>query len=165
MFYKTFYILFVFGLLVRFSCEATSNNSKNDFGNWYSCASDGFYLEMITNNNFYRFSSNHGYVSEWSEFKVNGDTLIQYDASTFKDSIIIKKALIKYVNNKELNLFFIESNEHWTFYRIYEKINNIDNNKELTESTKQRANKFKCKDQRTPSEIEKDSSKVIYFQF
>jgi hypothetical protein len=120
---------------------------------------------MITNNNFYRYSSNNGCVSEWSEFLVNGDTLIQYDASTFKDSIMIKKALIKHVNNKELNLFFIESNEHWTFYRIDEKINDIDNNKELTKNTKQRANKYNCKDQRTPSEIEKDSSKFIYFQF
>jgi uncharacterized protein YdaU (DUF1376 family) len=78
---------------------------------------------------------------------------------------MIKKALIKHVNNKELNLFFIESNEHWTFYRIDEKINDIDNNKELTKNTKQRANKYNCKDQRTPSEIEKDSSKFIYFQF
>ena len=58
-------------------------------GNWYSCAKNGDYVEMHIKGNKYKYSTDFGNPTNWNEFEIRSDTLIQYDKYVFEDSILL----------------------------------------------------------------------------
>ena len=55
-------------------------------GVWYSCTKDGYYIELLVENNELRFFTGN-YISEKIAFKIVDDTLI-YKGLNAVDSII-----------------------------------------------------------------------------
>ncbi len=135
---------------------------KQEFGNWYSCTEDGFYVEMLTKKNQYKFSAANKIVTPWCQYKISGDTLYQYDTDFIKDSVVVKTAKISYINNDEIELKYITSDETWRFYRMEQNISNLENDSALNLETCKRAKLLNCIDnQANPDSIQK----MIYFQF
>ncbi|MEI6349010.1 MAG: hypothetical protein WCP69_13775 [Bacteroidota bacterium] len=141
--------------------------AKNAFsGNWYTCGKDGTYYELLIKNNLFKFSTNKGLITKWYNFKITGDTLSYEDPYLYKDSVITKKSIIRFNNIDEMRLEYITSNEQWTFYRINEKISDIENDDKLKISTRERGQNADCPDKRTEEERRQDSLiKQINFQF
>jgi hypothetical protein len=157
--------VFFLAILLLSNCSLTKEKNKFS-GNWYSCANDGLYIELLIKDNTFRYSTGNGLVTKWYDYKINGDTLKYSDPHLYKDSTINKKALIINVNKDVLIMDFITSKERWTFYKISENITDIDNDDKLIKSTKQRAHLYSCPDKRSTEEKTKDSAmKFIYFQF
>ena len=160
-------IQYITGLLFLLSCN--SNKQENELtGNWYSCsyAKNGDYIEMFVKENQYRYSSNFGTVTPWSEFKISGDTLIQFDKHSTEDSLITNKAIIEFVDKKQIRLDYLTSDETWVFYKINETIKDNLIDSEILRETMRRSREIKCDDTRTDEEKRKDSLlKEINFQF
>jgi hypothetical protein len=161
------HIIFMILLISFESCSLAK--SKNKFeGNWYACAKDGFYIELLAKNNTFTFSSNYGSITNY-EFQILGDTLVYTDlpASKQKDSVMIQKAKVSFPQVDVMMLDYISSQEHWVFYRIKDAITSIDYDKKLTKATQKRAKTHNCIDKRTKQEKIADSLRqpMIYFQF
>ena len=144
-----------------------SNSGHNRFSeNWYSCSKDGLYIELIIKADSFKYSANNGFVTKYCNFKFENDILIYTDLNFHEDSTVIKKATVKFISDKQMTMDFTNPVEHWTFYKLEEKISEIDNNEKLLTGTRQRAVKYKCFDYSTMEEKSKDSTKnFIYFQF
>jgi hypothetical protein len=144
-----------------------SNSGHNRFSeNWYSCSKDGFYIELIIKADSFKYSANNGLVTKYCNFEFENDILIYRDLNFHEDSTVIKKATVKFISDKQMTMDFTNPVEHWTFYKLEEKISEIDNNEKLLTGTRQRAVKYKCVDSSTMEEKSKDSTKnFIYFQF
>ena len=69
--------IIIIGLSFLLSCYTDKQVNKIT-GNWYNCAKNGDYIEMFVKENQYRYSSNFGIITPWSEFKISGDNLIQF---------------------------------------------------------------------------------------
>ena len=157
--------VFYLAILLLSNCSITKEKNKFS-GNWYTCANDGLYIELLIKDNTFRYSTCNGLVTKWYDYKINDDTLTYSDSYLYKDSTIIKKALIIHINKDVLIMDYITSKELWTFYKISENITDIDNADKLIKSTKQRAQLYSCPDKRSTEEKAKDSvMKFIYFQF
>ena len=158
-------ILIALLLLLIFGCEPAKNDGLIS-GHWYSCSKNGDYFEMHIKNNMYKYSSGLGVVSEWNEFKLKGDTLIQYDKFRFEDSIVINKATFYFTDKDELKLEYLTSDENWIFHRINEEVENIEDNLVLRDETIERSKARNCIDSRTKEQRSMDSlERVIDFQF
>jgi len=139
------------GLLFLLSC--TSNKQENKLtGNWYSCAKNGDYIEMFVKDNQYRYSSNFGTITPWSEFKISGDTLIQFDKHNIEDSLFTNKAIIEFVDKKQIRLDHLTSDETWVFYKIDETIKNNITDSIILRETMHRSLEINCVDYRTDEE-------------
>ena len=160
---QSIYIAFVLTLI--YGCVSVKSESSIS-GHWYSCTKNGDYVEMHFKKNEYKYSSYFGIASEWNEFKVEGDTLIQYDKFLFEDSIVTNKAKFHFTDKGELKLEYLTSDESWTFFRIDDSIGDIEDNSVLRLETIERSKARKCVDHRTEEEKKKDSlDRVIDFQF
>ena len=159
-----FFMLFFSIILL---CSCATGTTKNKFsGNWYTCGKDGTYYELLIQGNLFKYSTNKGLITKWYNFKIIGDTLSYEEPNLLADSIITIKSIIHFNNVNEMRLEYITSNEQWTFYRIQEKITDIENDEKLKVFTRDRSKKANCLDKRTEEEIRQDSSvKEIYFQF
>jgi hypothetical protein len=159
------FLILLFSIIILYSCAR--GTSKNQFfGNWYSCGKDGTYYELLIQGNLFKFSTNKGLITEWYNFKITGDTLSYEDPYLLTDSVITIKSIIHFNNVNEMRLEYLTSNEQWTFYRIQEKITDIENDEKLKILTRDRSKKANCLDKRTEEEIRQDSLvKEIYFQF
>ena len=114
----------------------------------------------------FKYSANNGLVTKYCNFKFENDILIYTDLNFHEDSTVIKKATVKFISDKQMTMDFTNPVEHWTFYKLEEKISEIDNNEKLLTGTRQRAVKYKCVDSSIMEEKSKDSTKnFIYFQF
>ena len=161
-------IIFLVSIVFLEACSLTKE--KNEFsGNWYTCGKDGLYDELLIKGNKFKQSASNGIITQWCEFKIKGDTFTTFDPYKFKDSVVINKAKITFVNKNEIMLDYITSDEHWTFYRLDESINNVDDNDKLGKSTNSRSLKYHCPDLRTKEEKMKDSLErgmhSVKFQF
>ena len=132
-------------------------------GVWYSCTKDGYYIELLVENNELRFFTGN-YISEKIAFKIVDDTLI-YKGLNAVDSIIESKAVIRINRKKHLQLDYQTVEEQWDFYRTEGKINDFDNGTQLLKAGKTREKMHFCKDGRTIEDKQQDSLNFIYFQF
>lgn len=159
------FIYTIFVVLLLFSCSE-SNNKTEFSGNWYTCGKDGNYYELLIKEYAFKYSTKNGLITNWYKFRISGDTLIYEDPYLYKDSVIVIKSKISFINADEMKLNFTTSAEEWIFYRIEEKVNNIDNNDKLLIDTRKRAEKINCADKRSEKEKQQDSlMKNIDFQF
>ena len=160
-------IQYITGFLFLLSCN--SNKQENELtGNWYSCsyAKNGDYIEMFVKENQYRYSSNFGTITPWSEFKISGDTLIQFDKHSTEDSLITNKAIIEFVDENQIKLNYLTSDETWVLHKIDETIKNNITDSMILRETMRRSLEINCVDYRTDEEKRKDSLlKEINFQF
>ena len=158
---KSIYIIPV--LFIIIGCKPIKNDARFS-GHWYSCAKNGDYIELHIKNNEYKYSTDFGDPTNWNEFEVKGDTLIQYNGFIFEDSTVIDKAKFHFIDKNEFILEYLTSDESWTFQRLDEEIKNVENNLALKNETIERSKIRKCIDNRTDEE--KDSLDVILdFQF
>lgn len=155
----------IFLLIITCGCESISHDEMI-LGHWYACSRNGDYVELHIKDHQYKYSSDFGVVSQWNEFIINGDTLIQYDKFVFEDSIVTYRARLHLTDKGELKLDYFTSDENWTFLKISERPRNIENNLILKQETLERSRTRKCVDQRTEAEIKQDSLNNIFdFQF
>ena len=120
----------IFSIIILYSC--VRGTIKNQFsGNWYSCGKDGTYYELLIQGNLFKYSTNKGLITEWYNFKITGDTLSYEDLYILADSVITIISIIHFNNVNEMRLEYLTSNEQWTFYRIQEKITDIENDEKL----------------------------------
>jgi hypothetical protein len=158
-------LFFTIVTIIFISCN-TCNDKNNFSGNWYTCGKDGNYYELLIKDHVFKYSTKNGLITEWYEFKISDDTLIYNDPYLHKDSVLIIRSKISFINKDEMELDFTTSDEKWIFYRINETINDIDNNEKLLTGTKQRAEKAGCTDKRSEEEKQQDSlMKKNDFQF
>lgn len=156
---KSFLIVSI--LFLCYGCNF--NQTQNRFtGSWYACSEEGFYVELHIKNQTLKYSSIDSFVTSPFPFEFNGDTLEYADNYTFKDSIAERKAHINFESENCMNMYFDETKELWTWYRIEEKIKDFEADKELIINTKKRAKKYGCFDKYQKSKKEKE---FIYFQF
>ena len=158
-------LLFLILFLVVISCNNIKQITSLE-GNWYSCSKRGDYIEFIVKNDSYRYSSNLGIVTPWFKYKINKDTLFQYDTNKVYDSMVIKKSIISFSKNGKLFMNYITSNENWIMFRIDEDISNIQDDDLLLKGTKERSKKINCQDIRRKEEKIQDSiNSIIDFRF
>ena len=155
-------LLFIATLLFLSKSFFFSQTPTSFSGSWYACSEEGFYVELHIKNQTLKYSSIDSFVTSPFPFKFNGDTLEYADNYTFKDSIAERKALINFEGENCLKMYFDETKELWTWYRIEGKIENFEDEKELIINTKKRAKKYKCFDKYQKSKKEKE---FIHFQF
>lgn len=159
---KAILIIIAFAML---NCEFRISKPEIS-GNWYSCAKNGDYVEMHTKGNKYKYSTDFGNPTNWNEFEIKSDTLIQNDKFVFEDSTIVNVARFQFTQNGDLELEYLTSNEKWTFKKIESKILNVEDDLALKKGTIERSKNTKCIDQRTNEERKKDSLEMqIDFKF
>lgn len=155
-------ITFIFLIaIILLACSLPNKAASKFAGNWYTCSKDGLYLECFIKDKFFIFAANNGIITQHENVSIIGDTLIYSDSYLFKDSLVIKKAILHFVSDKQFTLDFPTSNEHWIFYKLAENIPNMDNPEKLLLDIGKRAKKYHCIDTKTG----KDSLEKIYFQF
>lgn len=158
--------IITFLILNTFLSCSTEDNKTKILGSWYSCSSNGDYVEMHIKENQYKYSTDFGIVTKWNEFEIKGNTIFQYDKYVFEDSTIVNKANLYFLEEGMLTLEYFTSDEDWVFHRLDKAIINIDDNAILNQETKERSNARKCIDQRTEEEKKKDSLDTqVDFQF
>ena len=72
------------------------------------------------------------------------------------DSTIVNKAKFYFLDENELILEYLMSDEIWKFKRLQEEVKNIDNNSILKMQTRERSLFKNCKDSRTMKEKQKN---------
>jgi hypothetical protein len=148
-------------LFLCFGCNFSQTQNRIN-GSWYACSEEGFYVELHIKNQTLKYSSIDSFVTPPFPFEFNGDTLEYVDNYTFKDSTAMRKALINFESENCMKMYFGETNELWTWYRIEGKFEEFEADKELIINTQKRAKKFGCFDKYQQSKKEKE---FIYFQF
>jgi hypothetical protein len=162
--------LFAITLIACLAGNCSSKKVQIGFsGNWYTCGKDGLYVKMLLKGDSLKQCASNGIVTQWMPFKITADTLIYFDRSAYKDSVLIKKAKLTFKDKDEIVFDYLTSNEHWTFHRIKEALTARDNNKELLKNTLKRAQKINCPDMRSETEKKADTLKTaikpVDFQF
>jgi hypothetical protein len=148
-------------LFLCFGCNFSQTQNRFN-GSWYACSEEGFYVELHIKNQTLKYSSIDSFVTPPFPFEFNRDTLEYLDNYTFKDSTAMRKALINFESKNCMKMYFGETNELWTWYRIEGKFEEFEADKELIFNTQKRAKKFGCFDKYQQSKKEKE---FIYFQF
>ncbi len=156
---KSFLIVVILLLCHRFNFCQIQNRFT---GSWYACSEEGFYVELHIKNQTLKYSSIDSFVTCPFPFEFNGDTLKYEDNYTFKDSIAERKAHINFESENFMKMYYNETKELWTWYRIEGKIEDFEADKELIINTKKRAKKYGCFEKYQKSKKEKE---FIYFQF
>jgi hypothetical protein len=150
--------VYIIILVILQSCTSSKTEASLT-GIWYNCAKDGYYIEMHILNNQYRYSANRlEYVMKPCEFKLSGDTLIQFNTDLYKDSIVINKAIITFINPNLIKLEYLTSDEIWIITRAEAAISHFNNDSEILNGTKRRAVELPCIDKRSEEERKKDTS-------
>lgn len=143
----------------------SSQVTTSTFGNWFTCERGGWYIEMITKDGFYRYSTSKGLLTPWEKLEVSGNTVfLHHDTETDNDLRRINRAIISLPSANEMILNFEDSKETWYFYKINDTVP-TDNDEHLKTSTLKRAEFIKCPDLRSPAEMKVDSLPFVYFQF
>ncbi len=155
-------ITFIFLIaVILLACSLPHKAASKFAGNWYTCSKDGLYVECFIKQKSFIFAASNGIVTQHDDYNIIGDNLIYSDAYLFKDSLVIKKAIIHFVSDTQFTLDYISSDEHWVFHKLREDIPNIENHKELLLDLKKRAIKHQCIDKTQNDAVKKE----IYFQF
>lgn len=154
-------------LLIILSAGCNLSKTTSSFaGNWCTCAKDGYYIELLIKENSFKFSTGSGFTTEWNPFTIHGDALAYTQQFTPNDPLSNICAIISSPKTNEMKLDYITSDEHWTFERINENVEHLDDSTKLSEETKKRGLKKNCIDKRNKEEIERDSiPPMIDFQF
>lgn len=160
---KSVYVVLLLTIIVSYQ---SFRGERNISGHWYSCAKNGNYVELHFKNNLYKYSTDFGLETEWNEFEIKGDTIIQYDNFLFEDSIVINRAIFKLGDSNELKLEYLSSDETWIFSKIEGEIGNTEDNLVLRNETIERSKQRTCIDYRTKKEIKNDYlDSLIDFKF
>jgi len=130
-------------IFLCYGCNFSHSNKRFN-GSWYACSEEGFYVELHIKNQSLKYSSIDSFVTCPFSFEFNGETLKYADNYTFKDSIVERKALINFENENCMKMYFDETKELWTWYRIEGKIEDFEADKELIINTQKRAKKYGC---------------------
>lgn len=147
--------------IILLGCNLSNKVADKFAGNWYTCSKDGLYLECFIKEKSFIFAASNGIITQHDDFSIIGDTLIYSDAYLYKDSLVIKKAIIHFASDSQFTLDYISPDEHWIFHKLKEDIPNIENHTQLLIDLQKRATKHQCIDK-----IQNDSvKKEIYFQF
>jgi hypothetical protein len=156
-------------IIVLFIIQSCASNKTEESltGIWYNCAKDGYYIEMHILNNQYRYSTNRlEYVMKPCELQLSGDTLIQFNTGLYKDSAVINKAIITFINPDQFKLEYLTSDEIWILTRAEAAISDFNNDSEILKGTKDRATELPCIDKRSEEERKKDTlNRQIDFVF
>lgn len=136
-------ILFIILLLALQSCSL-ENEAINFAGNWSGCVREGDYIEMLVKKNQYRYSTGTGLVTNWKEFKIEGDTVYYFNNDPNMDSLITVKSRIQYIRKNKMKLKFSETGEVWRLKRIEEAIPDLENRANIIKGTQTRSLSAPC---------------------
>lgn len=140
---KPWYIILFRVFLFTYGC--TSYNKSIVDGHWYTCAENGDYIEWHMIQKKYCFTSDFGLHSGWGKYQVSGDTLIQFDETTYEDSLVLVKAIIVPVTENQIRLEYNNLNETWILNKINEPVNLYETKEEIKAATILRARSVNCK--------------------
>jgi hypothetical protein len=94
---------------------------------------------------------------------LSGDTLIQFDNYSYKDSMAVYKAIVTFEKPDRISLEYLTSDEHWIFFKT--DVRDLVNDSVLVKGMLSRMEDLPCVGERPDDEKEKDSIPKIEFVF
>jgi hypothetical protein len=88
---------------------------------------------------------------------LSGDTLIQFDNYSYKDSMAVYKAIVTFEKPDRISLEYLTSDEYWILFKADVDTQDLDNDSAILKGVLSRKKDLPCIDERSDEEKKRDT--------